>query len=414
MKIGTDTSNVRDFSEEVNNYEGRLEEELRAEGRERMRRKLEEYDRLGSGELVKQGVYRSRGRVKRRVMTRFGNVEVIIHRYRGKDGKDVYPIERYCGIKGITRGAARRAMRTVVERSYGWSSRYLSEESGMEMGRMKLWRLTQEEGAKERKRVEEVQKKIFEQGDDRFQSGEEKGAATPPVIQIDGIMVPSREVVKADSFGKKKMEVKVGVMYRGTKAMRSGGKRRRTIGREVYAEVSEAKDFGERFYGICREHGLSTEEKVYGIGDGAPWIRGILWQMFPGSDYTLDLYHLKENAGRVLVDHQVKEFLSYVYQGRPYRALRYLQTLRPSDTQHEVELNEFIGYIRENISGMYYRSGMVHGSGVVEKIVDIVVKKRMKRQGMVWSRRGANNLLALRTSFINQYEKNRYSAVSQK
>ena len=278
---------------------------------------------------------------------------------------------------------------------------------------MKLWRLTQQEGARERKRVEEVQKKIFEKGDDRFQSGEEKGAARPPVIQIDGIMVPSREMVKMDSFGKKKMEVKVGVMYRGTEAVRSKGKRRRTIGREVYAEVSEAKDFGERFYGICREHGLSTQERVYGIGDGAPWIRGILWQMFPGSHYTLDLYHLKENASRVLVDHQEREFLSHVYQGQPRRALEYLQTLRASDTQHEVELKEFIGYIQDNLSGMYYRPGMVHGSGVVEKIVDIVVKKRMKRQGMIWSRPGANNLLALRTSFINQYEKYRYPAVPQ-
>ena len=133
MKIGTGKSNVRDFREEVNEYEGKLEQELRAEGRERMRRKLEEYDQLGSGELVKQGNYRSRGRVQRRVMTRFGEVEVMIHRYRGKDGKDIYPIERYCGIKRITQGAARRAMRTVVERSYGWSSRYLTEESGMEM-----------------------------------------------------------------------------------------------------------------------------------------------------------------------------------------------------------------------------------------------------------------------------------------
>jgi hypothetical protein len=37
------------------------------------------------------------------------------------------------------------------------------------------------------------------------------------------------------------------------------------------------------------------------------------------------------------------------------------------------------------------------GSGVVEHNVDLIVARRFKRQGMrSWSRRGANNLLAIR------------------
>jgi len=34
-------------------------------------------------------------------------------------------------------------------------------------------------------------------------------------------------------------------------------------------------------------------------------------------------------------------------------------------------------------------------------MADLVVKKRMKRQGMRWSREGANNLLVLRAQYLN-------------
>lgn len=44
---------------------------------------------------------------------------------------------------------------------------------------------------------------------------------------------------------------------------------------------------------------------------------------------------------------------------------------------------------------------LYRASGVIEKMADLVVKKRMKRQGMRWSQAGANNLLALRTQYLN-------------
>ena len=50
---------------------------------------------------------------------------------------------------------------------------------------------------------------------------------------------------------------------------------------------------------------------------------------------------------------------------------------------------------------MHYHPNDIHGSGVIEKMADLVVKKRMKRQGMRWSREGANNLLVLRAQYLN-------------
>jgi hypothetical protein len=63
--------------------------------------------------------------------------------------------------------------------------------------------------------------------------------------------------------------------------------------------------------------------------------------------------------------------------------------------------------VEDNLSGMKYTAGDINGSGVIEKMADLVVKKCMKRQGMTWSRAGANNILALRSIHLNNLEKNR-------
>ena len=82
-------------------------------------------------------------------------------------------------------------------------------------------------------------------------------------------------------------------------------------------------------------------------------------------------------------------------------ALEYLDRLRPSDDRHREALQQFRDYLQQNREGLHYEPGEVWGSGVMEKMADVVVGKRMKRQGMVWSRAGTNNLLALRSQYLN-------------
>ena len=123
--------------------------------------------------------------------------------------------------------------------------------------------------------------------------------------------------------------------------------------------------------------------------------------MFPGSRYTLDLYHLQRAAREVLTQRQYRHLCSLVWAHQPEGALHYVRRLLPSDPEHSHELGDFCAYIERNIDGMHYhRPGHV-GSGVVEKAADIVVARRMKRRGMSWSREGGNNLLALRLLALN-------------
>ena len=70
---------------------------------------------------------------------------------------------------------------------------------------------------------------------------------------------------------------------------------------------------------------------------------------------------------------------------------------------HGFALEEFKQYVETNLQGMIYQPNRIHGSGVIEKMAELIVKKRMKRQGMRWTKEGANNILALRAEFFNKH-----------
>lgn len=384
---------VEKYGEEIKEYERERAEYYREQLRKDIREFLEAKDREASKEVLRQGGYESKGVVERRIMTSVGEVRVGCRCYRRKNGQTVYPLRDVCGLGGMTEAARELCVRFAVERSYGWSAQTLREVQGMDVSAMRVWTVVQEEGRKRKVKLDEERKKIFQEA-----RGAVEGVKKPVIVEMDGTMLSSREAGQRDEFGRRRMEVKLGVMFRGV----VGKKRRRTVDRWVYAEVAGQDAFGEGLYTECYRQGLRTTEGVEVIGDGASWVRNIQQAVFPRSRYRLDLYHLMENARHVLLDYQHQKFFTFIKANLPRTALAYLKGLHPSDERHQEKLQAFVQYVEENLDGMNYFPGEVHGSGVIEKMADLVVKKRMKRQGMRWSTRGANNLLALRSWTINE------------
>lgn len=397
MQQVMDREKLRKYQEEVNRFEIELEERHRAQQRQELREYMENLDREASQEVLQRGGYENKGLVRRTILSGVGKIGVKVHRYRNKNGHSVYPLRDICGIGRETEYARKRCVRLAIERSYGWSAELMKEQWGMQISRMRLWKIIQEEGKRESVRVEKERQRVFENATSSEPSIEQR----PAIIQADGTLIPSREQALRDNFGRKRMEVKIGVMFRGTKEVSKV--RRRTCERTVYAQVEGCEKFGENLYSHCHKSGLRSDDPVHFLGDGAPWIDNMRRAVFPNSRYTLDLYHLKEKASTVLIPHQFKRFMSYVMSGLPRTALEYLENLRASDEQHAIDLKQFQQYVEGNLHGMFYRRNEIHGSGVIEKMADLVVKKRMKRQGMRWSRLGANNLLALRTRYLNAH-----------
>jgi hypothetical protein len=386
--------------EEFKRFEEELVERHRGEMKREIAKKLEELDEEASQELLKTGRYVDKGKVRRKVQTSVGVVGVRIKRLKrkGRSGS-MYALFGVCGISRVTERAQQQCVQVAIGQSYETSRETLKQLTGMEMGRMGIWKVIQLRGNEERERVEEQRRKVFEFGEI---PRTDKATKKAVIVQMDGTMVASREVTGVEEVrGKRKMEVKLGVAFTGTRVV--GRNRRRTQERMVYGEIAPAEEFGERWYGECLRHGIEPETKVHFLGDGAGWIRNLQQSVHPGSRYTLDAYHLRKAAREVLTERQYEQFCSLVWGDRqPTEALSYVRRLHPSDGEHAFELGRFCQYLERNLDGMRYdRPGMV-GSGVVEKAADIVVGRRMKRRGMSWSRKGANNLLALRVRSLNE------------
>ena len=85
-----------------------------------------------------------------------------------------------------------------------------------------------------------------------------------------------------------------------------------------------------------------------------------------------------------------------------------LRGLRREEGQEATRvLEEAIGYIEGQRAwlgnyGEWEAMGYPVGSGAVERAVEVVINKRMKKQGMRWKRGTADAVVALRVEVLNQ------------
>ncbi len=398
---------IHNGREEFKRFEEEVVERHRKQMIVELQEKLQEMDRKAVQGLQGKGRLVDKGYVKRKVQTSVGTVWVWVKRWkRQRSAGSIYALFDVCGVSRVSERAQGHCVQVAMGQSYEMSRQTLRQLSGMAMSRMGIWKVVQEQGQRERERVEKQRQKMFELGEIPVAEKPKKKAV---LIQIDGTLIGTRERTGIEEVrGKRRMEVKLGVVYTGTEQVSKN--RRQTTERMVYGEVGAAEEFGERLYGECLRYGMEPETRVHLLGDGAVWIRNVQRAVLPGSRFTLDAYHLQKAAREVLTERQYEHFRSLVFSNRAPDALQYVRTLQPSDHDHRQELKEFTAYLETNLDGIHYQTKAPIGSGVVEKMADIVVGRRMKRRGMSWSKEGANNLLALRDRYLNEDSDRRASA----
>ncbi len=239
-------------------------------------------------------------------------------------------------------------------------------------------------------------------------------------VCLDGIFVRS-------SSGKNRFhEGKVGFICTDEREA-IGRKGRKFVPRKTYISSFEnSYVLGGRVRSEALKLGLREYKEVFIIGDGARWIRKIREQYFPGTIYILDWFHLHEKlyeALRLTLPRDSKrrvgtfqEVSSLLWRGHKGSALEQLKILRTQMLSEGMRqealsqregLDELIAYIQNNWEGIVnYRQmqkdGYMVASSLVEKTVDLLVAKRQKKkQGMHWTKMGADGICALRTLWMN-------------
>ena len=376
-----------------------LEQKIGAEGRRAARELYREALRVVDEQAVAASGGAKQRTEERWVATTFGRVRILRYRVKGLEGS-FCPLDR---VLALGQKEASPALRELVcdlatRLPYRQAADVCSRMTGEPFSHLSAWRVLAEEGARVRGEDGALVESVFELGE-----APPEGGPSPElvVVEADGTYL------KAQREGQPSFEVKTGVFYTGKE--RAGGRRHRRwrlLNKGCYASAVGADAFG---MGLAARGfhwaGLHRARWVLCAHDGLDEFGKTFRGWFPGAIHQVDHFHVAER-------------LWHASGGDPERfaELKNLGFSDPAALASALRSGTFTatGYGAEDLPGylegvaphLYgvdllprrLRSGRMRivGTGVVEKHQDLLVKRRMKQQGMRWTREGANNLLALR------------------
>jgi hypothetical protein len=234
----------------------------------------------------------------------------------------------------------------------------------------------------------------------------------PDLLQVglDGGWVPSREQPGG-------MEGKVGVV--ATQVEPIGCGRRRLVRRRYVATFGDSEQVGALTYAAAQALGGEEAHAQVVLGDGASWIKTQAALHFPQATAILDWPHVARAVHRAIraarpgagrraerreLHHAIPECL---WRGEIDAALGALRALRPATEAEPVAvLEETITYVEGQRAWLgdyqaWQDAGYPIGSGLVERAVELVINRRLKRRGMRWRRANADAVVALRVRTLN-------------
>jgi len=339
------------------------------------------------------------GKDRRIIVTIGGKVTYMRSRMTCKEcGANYYPLDDALGITNGTKHSIRATeaiLDLATDLPYAKTSRYAEKLSFIEISPQTILDMARQEGAKLLAADEAQRKAAFDKSATFPAEVAHKSLA---IVQVDSTGINDR---KTRSW----MDTKVGIIY--SRSAKVSSKRNIILDKNVYATLDTLEKFKQNFYLACHKMGVFSAHKVIFVADGMPWIKKLQREMFPGSIYLLDPWHLKKNIN-IAYGRQNAEIADTLaelaYYGEAASLLENikLDIARCRDPDKSGKLKDLYIYIRSNKEGIEnYKKVGIMGSGVVEKTVDILVARRFKLRGMSWYDKNAAKLLRLRLLKLN-------------
>ena len=353
---------------------------------------------------------------RRQVETIFGSIELKrASYYWPADHQGRTPLDEALGlINGASPGLVRLVSRAAAREGYEGASDDLKALGGIEIDGRQIQRLVAHSGPKVAAQWK--------------QNPEEKPPDTDSIpvmyVEADGTGVPlvaeelkGRRGKQPDGSAKTR-EVKLGAVFTQSKTDEEGRPMRDYQSTTYVGSFEAAGDFGTTLREEARRRGLARALQVIFIGDGAAWVWELARVNFPSAICILDFYHMMlylHELARLLygtdaawAKRKTTQWKEQMETDQVDRVIASLQERAkelgdlPAETRERIESQ--IGYLENNRHPMTYgtfrKAGYFYGSGVVEAGGRAVVGKRLKQSGMFWTRKGAENVRALRCALL--------------
>lgn len=179
----------------------------------------------------------------------------------------------------------------------------------------------------------------------------------------------------------------------------------------------KAPEFVPFVWAMACRCGLEKAERVVLLGDGAEWIWKQVGGLLKEAVCIVDWYHAVQHVwtcgrglhgeGTAQTKAWVKEIEALLWDGQVRAILDRLRSdlARTRARCKRAALRSLMTYIENQDDRLAYdrfrAAGLGIGSGRVEAACKHVVALRMKRCGMRWSKSGSQNVLSLRTAWLN-------------
>ena len=183
------------------------------------------------------------------------------------------------------------------------------------------------------------------------------------------------------------------------------------------ADIVTAQEFGSRLRAEALRRGIAKAKVIVFLADGAAWVWKLAAINFPTAVCILDYYHACEHLtlltqalygeGSALAKKRYRQWRKALLKDGVAQVIAQSKADLPARPQTRKLAKKQIAYFERNRVRMSYQTfrqaGYFIGSGVVEAGCKTVVGQRLKHSGMLWGRKGASDLLAVRCALLSSW-----------
>jgi hypothetical protein len=208
-------------------------------------------------------------------------------------------------------------------------------------------------------------------------------------------------------------EVKVGRIFKSSDCISPEGKPSYIKHSQYYAHLGDSKTFTCQMDTLLDRYNVSPEQLIF-ISDGALWIKNWIEDAFPKAISMLDYYHAKEHLYQFIevsfIDKAAgknwgEQQSNLLLESKVEEVMKNIESI-------SVQLNKkagdsLIANYESNKNRMDYKryrqiGTCIIGSGAIESAHRTLVQNRMKLSGQRWSLSGAQNMLNMKTVYLNE------------